>query len=188
MSPRNIGLTGLFIAFVIALPLFVWSAININFNINENAQGEPNYCGGTCGSNYNCQANFFCFEGYCRNPICSNDIDCICDTATASPSTIATAKSTTKSTVKPSPTATTIPKGGNETFVDLATSISKATSTAAAASIVPYVQPEPSNQFLAKYALYIVGGFVLIVLISLFLALRGKKDDNIPHIMPPTNI
>ncbi len=33
-----------------------------------NTQGEPNSCGGTCGSNSNCKDGLFCFEGFCRNP------------------------------------------------------------------------------------------------------------------------
>lgn len=47
--------------------------------------GEPNACGGTCGSNYNCQAEFFCYQGFCRNPACQTDTDCVCPTATPSP-------------------------------------------------------------------------------------------------------
>lgn len=30
--------------------------------------GTPNECGGTCGSNSNCQSGLFCFEGFCKNP------------------------------------------------------------------------------------------------------------------------
>ena len=38
----------------------------------------PNTCGGTCGSNGNCQSDYVCFEGYCRNPSCTSSIDCVC--------------------------------------------------------------------------------------------------------------
>ena len=38
----------------------------------------PNTCGGTCGSNSNCQSDYVCFDGYCRNPSCTNSVDCIC--------------------------------------------------------------------------------------------------------------
>ena len=183
MSPKNLGLTGLFIAFVVALPLFVWSAINVNFNINKRAQGEPNFCGGTCGSNYNCQANFFCFEGFCRNPICSTDTDCICNTATATPFTTTSAKPT----IKPTPTVTPIPKGGNEILISLPTETSKPKVTAIA-SLIPYTTPVPENQFFAKYAMYIFGLFVLIVTTVLFFAIRKNRSNNISHIMPPTNI
>ena len=40
--------------------------------------GEPNWCNGTCGSNYNCQGGFFCHDGFCRNPNCSDDTSCGC--------------------------------------------------------------------------------------------------------------
>ena len=40
--------------------------------------GEPNDCGGTCGSNSNCKSSLFCFEGICRNPSCSAEEDCTC--------------------------------------------------------------------------------------------------------------
>lgn len=62
-------------------------------------QGEPNFCGGTCGSNYNCQAGFFCYEGYCRNPLCREDENCDCITPTPSPTT--KPKGTLKSSATP---------------------------------------------------------------------------------------
>ncbi len=45
----------------------------------------PNYCGGTCGSNYNCQGGLFCYQGYCRNPGCPNESACGCSTSTPTP-------------------------------------------------------------------------------------------------------
>jgi hypothetical protein len=185
MSPKKLGITGFFIAFVVALPLFVWSAINVNFNINKRAQGEPNFCGGTCGSNYNCQANFFCFEGFCRNPICSTDIDCVCDVATSTPTS--KASGTKKPTIKPSPTITSAPKGGSEKFVDSILESPRPKITTPA-SFVPYTSPTPENQFFTKYAIYLFGTFVLITILSIFYAVRKNRRSNIPHIMPPTNI
>lgn len=190
MSSKNLGLTGLFIAFVIALPLFVWSAINVNFNINKRAQGEPNFCGGTCGSNYNCQANFFCFEGYCRNPICSSDVDCICNIATATPSITATSKST----LKPTPTITPEPKGGNKTPNPVETIVPIKT-------IVPIVYPSPSQtpdvlittndmeaQILADFIKYSIGILVLVIVSATGFVIWKKSKLKIPHILPPTNI
>ena len=52
--------------------------------------GEPNSCGGTCGSNYNCQGGYFCFNGFCRNPICANDSDCSCDATPTVPAVLGT--------------------------------------------------------------------------------------------------
>ena len=47
--------------------------------------GEPNYCGGTCGSNYNCRSGFFCYNGYCRNPQCADVLDCDCKASPTTP-------------------------------------------------------------------------------------------------------
>jgi hypothetical protein len=63
-------------------------------------QGEPNYCGGTCGSNYNCQAGYFCYiesgkkSGFCRNPICSGESDCNCKSAPTAPPVLGTTTTT----------------------------------------------------------------------------------------------
>lgn len=46
------------------------------------SSGEPNSCGGTCGSNSNCGSGYYCYNGYCRNPNCPEDTDCTCGTAT----------------------------------------------------------------------------------------------------------
>jgi hypothetical protein len=180
MSPKKLGVTGLFIAFVIALPLFVWSAINVNFNVNKRAQGEPNFCGGTCGSNYNCQANFFCFEGYCRNPICSSSVDCICSTTTPTP--IITATPIKLATITPKPTVSATPS---------ITPVATVSATPESINeIIPIVTNTPTtgveNMFFAKYAIYIFLAFVLIIILSIYFAI--KKNKNIPHILPPTNI
>lgn len=185
MSPKNLGLTGLLIAFVVALPLFVWTAINVNFNINKRAQGEPNFCGGTCGSNYNCQANFFCFEGFCRNPICADDSDCVCNLNTPTATSSSLVKATTKPSIKPTPTV--IPKGGNENFSGLMgqTPLPK---IVVEPTDIPYFDPVPENQFFAKYAIYVFGAFVLIVISAIYYAVKKNRNNNIPHILPPTNV
>lgn len=186
MSSKNLGLTGILIAFTVALPLFVFSAINLNFNVNENAQGEPNFCGGTCGSNYNCQANFYCHKGFCRNPICSDDTDCICDPATPTP-TIKSVSSV-KPTLKPSPTKTSIPKGGNVTNIDIVDNTPEAKIEPEPTNKIIYTTPQPENQFFAKYAIYVFGAFVLIVISTIYYAVKKNRNNSIPHIMPPINI
>lgn len=50
--------------------------------------GPSNSCGGTCGSNYNCNAGLYCKNGYCRNPFCDWESDCSCKGPTATPSPI----------------------------------------------------------------------------------------------------
>ncbi len=50
-----------------------------------NPSGTPNSCGGTCGSNANCSSNLICYQGFCRNPSCAANTDCVCTGATATP-------------------------------------------------------------------------------------------------------
>lgn len=186
---------GLFLAFVVALPLFVWTAINVNFNLNESANEDPpNFCGGTCGSNVNCQANLYCYQGFCRNPICSTDTDCTCDLETTKPTQSAitsVTKQTSTPAISPRPTTTSIPKGGNEDFGELT---SKTPNPAASPTIddgdmaALNTELELQNNFLIKYAMYIVGALALFVIIVLISVFKKKKDNNIPHITPPTNI
>lgn len=64
-------------------------------------EGAPNSCGGTCGSNYNCQAELYCHNGYCRNPYCPDDYSCGCETTTPKPTSKPTSKSTVKATRTP---------------------------------------------------------------------------------------
>ncbi|MFH1827208.1 MAG: cohesin domain-containing protein [bacterium] len=40
---------------------------------------DTNDCGGTCGSNSNCNSNLFCYNGICRNASCPDDEDCDCN-------------------------------------------------------------------------------------------------------------
>lgn len=56
-----------------------------NETASISAMGDPNECGGTCGSNSNCQEGLFCYEGFCRNPACQVDANCVCPTATPIP-------------------------------------------------------------------------------------------------------
>lgn len=55
-----------------------------------NTPGEPNSCGGTCGSHANCKAGLFCYSGYCRNPQCPSQTNCTCVTYTSNPTPSAT--------------------------------------------------------------------------------------------------
>lgn len=153
---------------------------------------EPNSCGGTCGSNYNCKSNLYCYQGYCRNPICSEKTDCNCASATATPTatsnattkgsgdTSVTSKTATpKSTAKPSPKST-------PNYTEGMTLIEKTKGFSREEEVLQTTEPE--NMFINKYAIYIVAGFGLIVLSVVIYALKKKRDNNIPHIVPPTNI
>jgi len=68
---------------------------------NNQAAGEPNSCGGTCGSNYNCKADLYCYQGFCRNPACATDTDCICPKTAANTKTTATPQPKAKSSPTP---------------------------------------------------------------------------------------
>ena len=144
--------------------------------------GSPNSCAGTCGSNYNCQANYFCFEGYCRNPLCKNEVNCSCPNPTITPT--ASAKSTTKATSTTKSTVFGSPISTPTYFLETEK------------PFLPTEQPlkltkeisQPENMFFAKYAVYIFIGFVILVITTISLALKNKRQNNLPHITPPTNI
>ena len=65
--------------------------------------GEPNSCNGTCGSNYNCKGEYFCYQGFCRNPNCPNEKSCVCATLTST-KTLTPKLSPTPSKTEISPT------------------------------------------------------------------------------------
>ena len=44
-----------------------------------NPSATPNACNGSCGSNFNCESNYVCYNGFCRNPSCTSDADCVCN-------------------------------------------------------------------------------------------------------------
>lgn len=46
------------------------------------SNGTPNECGGTCGSNDNCQSGLFCYQGFCRNPNIVVNGQYVCSTNT----------------------------------------------------------------------------------------------------------
>lgn len=71
------------------------------------ATGAPNSCGGTCGSNSNCASGLFCSNGFCRNASCSSDTDCICNSATTTPT-----KAPTTAPVVVTPTDVPVPVTG----------------------------------------------------------------------------
>lgn len=153
-------------------------------------EGEPNSCGGTCGSNYNCKANLYCYQGFCRNPICSDDTDCNCSTEATAKPTVKPIGGTTKSPSTTSPRRTASAKAS--TRPTSAGGISKGLlelieteNTDGTDEVLPTA---PENQFFTKYAIYIFAGFVLVAVTSIVIALKKKRDDNIPHILPPTNI
>lgn len=59
---------------------------NFKALVNVNVVGSPNTCGGTCGSNANCQAGLVCYTGFCRNPQCKETANCSCVAPSSRPS------------------------------------------------------------------------------------------------------
>lgn len=50
----------------------------------------PNSCNGTCQTNAGCAAGLTCFNGSCRNPLCTGNANCVCGTSapTSTPPTL----------------------------------------------------------------------------------------------------
>lgn len=94
--------------------------------VTSNTPGEPNGCGGTCGSHSNCKAGFFCFNGYCRNPQCPSQTNCSCVTYTSNPT--------------PSPT----PLGARPTPITVNYQLPTLSQSTPTPTPYVYVAPEPS--------------------------------------------
>jgi hypothetical protein len=75
---------GLFLLTIVSRPAMALPLLQKNINLQlipsniPTPTGEPNSCNGTCGSNYNCKGDYFCYQGFCRNPDCPNDKSCVC--------------------------------------------------------------------------------------------------------------
>lgn len=72
--------------------------------------GSPNSCNGSCGSDTNCQSGYICSGGFCRNPICTSAVNCVCASSTTTPTP--TPSSTALLTQSPSATPRSIPVSG----------------------------------------------------------------------------
>lgn len=136
------------------------------------SNGPTNACGGTCGSVYNCDTGLFCYNGFCRNPDCRNDITCGCK-STPTP--------TKKPTTKPKSTATATPKAVNLTnYTPPPTSSPKPT-------IAPVSTPEASSGIDTKTAGLIIGA-VILGIAGIILIISRIKNKKPPKFTPPTNI
>jgi len=152
--------------------------------------GVPNSCGGTCGSNNNCQANYFCFEGYCRNPVCPSDNSCNCTVSqTATPTTKATAKATVRPTARTTAKATAVPvKGGTETSGPMYSSSPKPTIEFKTTAPNTVTTDDLKNNVWSDFSKYIIGMLIFIAIAVLsFLGVKNY-NKNKTHILPPTNI
>jgi hypothetical protein len=148
---------GVLIALLVALPLSIWAITTGTFDIRNRAQ-ETNSCGGTCGSNYNCNAELYCYSGFCRNPFCKDSTNCVCPTA----SPTASASATPTLIPKASPTATA---SATPTASASATPVLYATSS-----------PTPSPEIKTTIPYVLIIGALLIILIILIVLTFKKKN------------
>lgn len=155
--------------------------------------GVPNSCGGTCGSNSNCQSNYFCFEGFCRNPVCQTDTNCDCAIeATSTPKPTAkpaTAKPIVKTTSKPTLKSTAAPlKGGTETGAPIVMQSSRPEIELNTTSPDLVTTDDLKNNVWADFSKYLIGiGIITLFATTLFFAMTNYKKNK-THILPPTNI
>lgn len=145
-------------------------------------EGEPNSCGGTCGSNNNCKINLYCYKGFCRNPICSESSDCLCTTSTAT--VVATATTSTivlKTTAKSTTSAVSA-------FKSTAISTSKPVLKATNKPEVSVTTDELKNESLISIYKYFVLAvvFILLTLVVRYFVIKNK--DSKSNILPPVNI
>ncbi len=133
--------------------------------------GDPNYCGGTCGSNNNCQANYFCNKGSCRNPLCPDKSNCNCSGAAATQAARATVRPTaTSQVVYVSPRASGSPR---------ATTSPTPTSTSSSVAAIPDDTSSMStSEKLRKYGLWGLLILGIILILSSIGSIFKKKDDD----------
>jgi len=148
---------------------------------DDSGVGEPNSCGGTCGSNYNCKSEFFCYQGFCRSPTCPDKVDCNCGVATTPPH-VATPKPTRKPIAKVSPTPQVV-------------TLSEATPTPSPPPIDDLLpsdeESEKTQSFFEKYQNILLGigcAIFLGVFVFLIKKLISRKKPPIDSSPPTTTI
>ncbi len=133
------------------------------------AAGEPNSCGGTCGSNYNCQANLFCYQGFCRNPLCKTSTTCACSSPTPTP----------RPTRAPSPTP--------EEVVWTPEPYTPADTPTPTPALIPLPTEEPSSPQFPWLPVAGISAAVIGLIVFLILKFRRPPLD-IPPVSPPQSI
>ena len=131
------------------------------------AAGEPNSCGGTCGSNYNCKADLFCYQGFCRNPLCKTTASCICSSPTPTP---------TPTTRYPQPTP--------ETVVWTPEPYTPTDTPTPTPTLIPLPTEEPSSPQFPWLPIAGISAAVIGLVIFLIRKFRRPPLD-IPPVSPP---
>lgn len=152
-----------------------------NNNSNGGTTSDPNAtnaCGGTCGSNYNCNSGLYCYGGYCRNPDCPTSLTCGACAATAKPTT--KASGTPKSNIKATP----------EVVI-----LQKSTPASASASPISDTEPTATPEATAKKFSFngidlktigIWGAIAILIFVILSAVASFIKNKNKPPQAPPT--
>ena len=148
-------------------------------DINNNpSTAEPNYCGGTCGSNSNCQSGLYCYIGFCRNPSCPSKTDCSCTSLTY-------VQSTAKPTTKPVVIAKVSPTPQVVTLKDYSTPSEMVEET----PMEKVTEENLQETFNIKgFFPYIGALLLLIILVSLVLKSKKKKIEQIIPIPPEITV
>ena len=128
---------------------------------------EPNSCGGTCGSNYNCKADLFCYQGFCRNPLCKTTASCICSSPTPTP---------TPTTRYPQPTP--------ETVVWTPEPYTPTDTPTPTPTLIPLPTEEPSSPQFPWLPIAGISAAVIGLVIFLIRKFRRPPLD-IPPVSPP---
>lgn len=157
------------------------------------APGEPNSCGGTCGSDSNCKSSYTCYKGYCRNPNCTWSNNCGCTDATSAPTPKVTNKPVTNKTSTPVYEPTTLPVLDNEpTNNPLPTNsennfwenvYKKSTPVPVdLPSLAPIGLPESKN---ADILPWIIGTIVTSIVVLIIIIVRILKNNGFQKNNPP---
>lgn len=157
------------------------STATINYKGSSSSSGgwipDPdaptNACGGTCGSHYNCNSGLFCYSGFCRNPLCAEDLTCGCK---ATPTPASKAKATPKSLAKATP----------EVIV-----LTEYKPPTPQPTVKSFNTPIPVDEESSQKGLDVkrIGLFALIAAALIFIIVtvaRGLKKKGPPEIKPPT--
>lgn len=161
--------------------------------IPTSAPGEPNSCGGTCGSDSNCKSSYTCYKGYCRNPNCTWSNNCGCTDATSAPTPRVTNKPVANKTSAPVYEPTTLPALNNEPTNNPSPTNSennfwenvykKSTPIPVdLPSLAPIGLPEPKN---ANVLPWIIGTIIAGLVTLVIIIVRVLKNYGIQKNNPP---
>jgi hypothetical protein len=136
-----------------------------NDNDDTTTTTETKACAGGCATNGECSAGLFCYLGFCRNPACQTDADCVCPTA------VPTKKA---SLARPSPTT------------ELVILDEYATPSGEVLTPTP-AEEEPKTGKIFNIGNFAIGGLIfLVIALAIFIISKMKKGNKPPESMPPT--